>query len=97
MKPMTLDMRAEDCRPYFLWDEPLTIRQLREILRSRSEQERLAYMAKILREARYEDVWEFLSVDDLVRHWEQLAPRLGRRRAFWEFLLRKWRELGLLV
>jgi hypothetical protein len=53
-------------------------------------------MAKILREARYEDVWEFLSVDDLVRHWEQLASRLGRRRAFWEFLLRKWRELGLV-
>jgi hypothetical protein len=53
-------------------------------------------MAKILREARYEDVWEFLSVDDLVRYWEQLAPRLGRRRAFWEFLLRKWRELGLV-
>jgi len=94
---MTLDMRAEDCRPYFLWDEPLTIRQLREILRSGSEQERLAYMAKILREAGYEDVWEFLSVDDLVRHWEQLAPRLGRRRACWEFLLRKWRKLGLLV
>lgn len=75
----------------------MTIRQLREILRSGSAQERLAYTAKILREARYEDVWEFLSVDDLVRHWEQLASRLGRRRAFWEFLLRKWRELGLLV
>jgi len=90
-------MKDEDSRPYFLWDEPLTIRQLREILRSGSEQERLAYMAKILREARCEDVWEFLSVDDLVRHWEQLAPRLVRRRAFLEFLLRKWRELGLLV
>jgi hypothetical protein len=90
-------MKDEDSRPYFLRDEPLTIRQLREILRSGSEQERLAYMAKILREARYEDVWEFLSVDDLVRHWEQLAPCLGRRCAFWEFLLRKWRELGLLV
>jgi len=96
MSRLTTDMRDEDSRPYFLWDEPLTIRQLREILRSGDERERLAYMAKILREARYEDVWEFLSVDDLVRYWEQLAPRLGRRRAFWEFLLRKWRELGLV-
>ena len=77
MSRLTTDMRDEDSRPYFLWDEPLTIRQLREILRSGSEQERLAYMAKILREARYEDVWEFLSVDDLVRHWEQLLASVA--------------------
>jgi len=96
MARLTADMKEEHCRPYFLWDEPLTIAQLREILRTGDERERLTYMAKILREARYEDVWEFLTVDDIVRNWEHLAPRLGKRRPFWEFLLRKWRELGLV-
>lgn len=96
MKRMTADMSEEDCRPYFLWDEPVTIRQLREILKSGSEEERLTYMAKILREARYEDVWAFLTLDDVLQNFDRLAPKLGRRRAFWEFLMRKWRELGLV-
>jgi len=37
MSRLTTDMKDEDSRPYFLWDEPLTIRQLRAILRSGDE------------------------------------------------------------
>ena len=96
MERLTDNMKEGHCRPYFLWDEPLTIAQLRAILQTGSEQERLTYMVKILREARYEDVWEFLTVSDIVRNWEKIAPRLGKRRAFWEFLLSRWRELGLV-
>jgi len=57
--------------------------------RKSSRDQRHDSEAKILREARYEDVWEFLTVDALVGNWEELAPRLGRRRKFWEFLLRR--------
>jgi hypothetical protein len=28
--------------------------------------------------------------------WNALAPHLGRRRAFWEYLLDAWRRQGLL-
>lgn len=60
MPVMTTNFKEEHLRPYFLWDETMTIGELRQILRSGKEEERLYYMAKILREARYEDVWEFL-------------------------------------
>ncbi len=54
-------------------------------------------MAKVLREARDDEVWHFLSLRDVLDHWDRLAPRLGRRRAFWEFLLDAWKRYRLVA
>lgn len=94
--PMTLDLKDRRGRPYFLWDDPTTIEELHNILKSGSPQERVRYMARILREARFEDVWEFLTVADLLEHWDHLQPLLGRKREFWAFFLRAWRTRGLI-
>ena len=48
-------------RPDFLWDEPLSRDDLKKLLDSGDEEERLYYAAKILREARFEEVWDYLS------------------------------------
>jgi len=82
--------------PYFLWDEPMTVAQLRARLQMAAPVERCRLLGKILREARDTDVWRFTSPSEVVTLWPGLALHLGRRRPFWEFLLSRWKELGLL-
>ena len=76
--------------PYFLWDEPMTVTALRERLQTAS----LPEATRLL--ARDPDVWLFTTPAEIARRWEELVPHLGRHRRFWEFLLRRWREEGLL-
>jgi hypothetical protein len=93
--PLTTDLSHDEAIPYFLWDEPMTIRDLRQRL-GNSEGERIRLLGKILREARDTDVWLFTTVQEVDQRWDQLERHLGRRRDFWRFLLDGWRELGLL-
>jgi len=48
-------------------------------------------------EARFADVWGYVSLPELLRDWPYIERHLGRRRAFWTFLLEGWREDGLLA
>lgn len=82
--------------PYFLWDDPMTVAEVKARLKSASEPERLRLLALILREARDPDVWLFVTPAEVVRLWPRLVGRLGRRRSFWEFLLERWKRLGLV-
>jgi len=93
---LTADLSAESAIPYFLWDEPLTMAELRERL-NRSEDDRVRLLGKILREAREPDVWLFTTPAEVDRRWPQLERYLGRRRDFWQFLLSSWREQKLLI
>jgi hypothetical protein len=94
--PLSSDLDDLGAVPYFLWDEPMTVAELRTRLHTASPPERARLLGKILREARDTDVWRFTSPAEVSRLWPELARHLGRRRAFWEFLLRQWRELNLL-
>jgi hypothetical protein len=53
-------------------------------------------MAKLLREARDIDVWQFVTPEEVAAALPRIRHRLGRRRAFWEFLIEGWRRDGLL-
>lgn len=92
---LSTDLGDPDAIPYFLWDEPMTVAELRRRLDRPTE--RTPLLGKILREARDTDVWSFTTPQEVWRLWPQLSRHLGRRRAFWEFLLGRWRELGLLA
>lgn len=95
--PIELDVDRPDAVPYFNQDVAVTNAEVRRALASGDDDERLFWMARILSEARYRDVWRYLSLRrDVVPNWTRLAPMLGRRRAFWEFLLDGWRRDGLL-
>jgi hypothetical protein len=83
--------------PYFLWDEPMSVAELRELLLSASRPERVRLLGKILREARDPDVWKFTSPDEVWQLWPELCIHLGRRRPFWEFLFKRWRNEGFLA
>jgi hypothetical protein len=91
-------MRDPDRRPYFLWDEDVSVAELRAVLEERSEEDptRLRLLGKMLREARDVDVWSFVTPLAVARALPRLGRRLGRRRAFWEFLIEGWREDGIL-
>ena len=94
--PLSKKLDDPSAVPYFLWDEPLTVADFRRRLESGSEPERVRLLAKLLREARDTDVWRFTTPRDVFRQLPKLRLHLGRRRAFWEFLLRRWHESGLI-
>jgi hypothetical protein len=52
-------------------------------------------LRRILREAWDTDVWRFTTPVEVVALWFELQRYLGRRLAFWQFLLERWRDLGL--
>lgn len=83
-------------RPWFIWDVPITDAQLRERLRHPDADTRAQWQARVLREARYSEVWEYLSLQDVLDDWSAIERHLGRRRAFWSYLLDGWRKDGLL-
>jgi len=56
--------------------------------------ERLRLLGKVLREARDTDVWRFTTPGEVTTLWPQLQRHLGRRRAFWQFLLERWRAVA---
>lgn len=95
-RPLSTDLDDPEAVPYFLWDEPMTVNELRRRLESASRAESTRLLAKVLREARDTEVWRFTTPAEVLDRWDELAPRLGRRRAFWEFLLDAWRRDGLL-
>lgn len=96
IQSLATGLAHDDEVPYFMWDYGHTVGQIREILASNDEQQRLWIMAKILRDARYADVWKFFSVKEFLAQRKNLAGRLGRQQPFWEFMHRRWVKQGFI-
>ena len=90
------DLGDPETRPWFLWDEDMSVGVLRQALADEGHPRWLELAAKVMREARDDQVWLFLSVERVAARYPDLAPRLGRRRPFWDYLLAAWRRHGLL-
>jgi hypothetical protein len=93
---LSTNLEDPEAVPYFLWDEPMTVGELRHRLQTASHPERIRLLAKILREARDTEVWKFTTLSEILRLWPELLRQLGRRRPFWEFLLAEWNRQGLI-
>lgn len=92
-----LDISRDDVIPYFMWDYQYTVGQIKEMLANGPESRRLWLIAKIMRDARYSDVWKFISLQDFLEHRERLMQgRLGRKKAFWEFIHSRWIKYGII-
>ena len=63
-----LDLSNDENIPYFMWDYKYTIGQIKAKLREGQEAERIWLMAKIMRDARYCDVWKFISLQDFLKY-----------------------------
>ena len=80
-------------RPYFFWDYDITEDEIREILRSGDEAEKAWVITRILEYARWEDIWKYLTVDDIRENFD----RLGLKPYFkelWAYALSIWEQKG---
>jgi hypothetical protein len=93
---LATDLSDGSAVPYFMWDEPLTLDDLRSRLAGSDEAERTRLAAKVMREARFDEAVQLVPVARIVAEYPQLRSNLGRRRAFWDFLIAEWRSLGLI-
>ena len=96
VRTLTTDMTAARLRPYFLWDEDISIAELKAVFAAGPSATRDRLMGKMLREARDVDVGHFTTPTEVALNLEHLRRRIGRRYAFWEFLINGWRSDGLL-
>jgi hypothetical protein len=95
-KTLSTNLDLPSSVPYFLWDEPMTVAELKIRLSVSSEIEKNRLLGKILREARDTDVWKFTTPTDVWKNWNELSKHLGRRKSFWEFLFTHWKKAGLI-
>jgi hypothetical protein len=84
-------------RPYFLWDCELTLEQFRARLTDPDPEVRAYLIAKLMRQAKPDDVFTFVSLSEVRAHWSRVEPQLGDTRAFWTWLLELWKEPGFVV
>ena len=82
--------------PDFLAAAGVSEAQLGAYLRSPEPHVRAQWQALVLREARYEEVWRYLTLEDVLTGWPRLERHLGAKREAWKLLLEGWRKDGLL-
>jgi hypothetical protein len=68
----------------------MTLEEFRQALANGDPVRRTYFLAKLMRQAKPDDVFTFATVADLTANWPQLAPQLGTKRAFWQWVLAKW-------
>jgi hypothetical protein len=95
-RPLSLDCDDPTAQPYFIWDEEITYSELRRKLQSPDPDERALWMGRVMREARYDDVWKLLRLRDVLAMLPRIDRHLGRSRAFWHWLIEGWRADGLI-
>jgi hypothetical protein len=96
VRPLTTDLTNGHRRPYFFWDEDTSVDELRAVLSGPDSPERTRLLGKLLREARDTDVWQFVTPEQVAATLPALARHLGRRRAFWEYVMDRWHAHGLI-
>jgi hypothetical protein len=97
MRPLSSNLTDEDKRPYFLWDEDISLREFKQRLRGPDAEDRLRMLARLMREARDIDVWMFITPQEAADALPLLARRLGRRQGFWDFLIDRFRRHGVIA
>ena len=74
---------------YFLWDYNLNEDAVRAILRGNNTTERAWLVARIITHARYEDIWKYLSISDIIENFPRLRLKPEVAKA-WKHALTVW-------
>jgi len=80
----------------FAWDRIETAESLLEKLGRVEHASWPATAGWLLREAKVEQVWRFLTLEQVHENFDRIRPFLGRRLPVWEHLLEAAHELGRL-
>lgn len=77
-------------RPYFLWDCEMTVARFEELLATGDESTRAYLVGKLMRQAKPDDVFEFVKLAEIAALWPKLERYLGRTREFWTWWMVQW-------
>lgn len=74
--------------PYFIWwNQDITEADVRRALASDNLYRRVTYMSYILNDAKFEDIWLFLTLKDIQKHFWQIRWRTPEVRDMWHQIL----------
>lgn len=81
-------------RPYFLWDSEMTLEEFRKGLEDPDPTARAYLISKLMRQAKPDDVFTFVSAREIRQHWPLVIRHLGKTRDFWTWLFEAWEAQG---
>jgi len=81
-------------RPYFFWDYDISDDEVRHILRRGDPIEKAWVITRILEYAKWDDIWRYLTVDDIRQNLEHLRFRRPQDRELWAYALERWVRHG---
>jgi len=81
-------------RPYFLWDCEMTLEAFDRGLRGPDPEVRAYLVGKLMRQAKPDDVFAFVSARTIRELWPRLERHLGQSRRFWTWLFAVWESQG---
>lgn len=85
---------SDNTIPYFAWDRAITAGEIKRRLGSGLLQDNKSLVSWILREAAFDDVWQFLTPESVAEYLPLITSQLGRKKEFWTYIFRTWHELG---
>jgi hypothetical protein len=80
-------------RPYFLWDTDLTLEAFQGLVNDSDPDVRAYFIGKLMRQAKPDDVFGFVSLRSIRQQWPRIERHLGQAREFWGWLLAAWERL----
>lgn len=90
-KHLLLDQQG---RPDFLWDQDTTLEEFKKRLVDPDPDVRAYAIGKLMRQAKPDDVFEFVTPREIRALWSKLNMYLGNTREFWTWLFDTWERQG---
>jgi hypothetical protein len=77
-------------RPYFIWDYDFSEEKVWEILQGDNEYYKTWLVGRILQYARWDDIWQYLTLDDVRACFDRIAWRFPFIKEMWAYALEVW-------
>ncbi|MEK7787755.1 MAG: hypothetical protein AAB658_20310 [Chloroflexota bacterium] len=92
MAEKTLDLSANQekagKKPYFIWwEQNITEEDVREAIKGDNLYRRITYMSYVLNDAKFEDIWKFVTLKDVQKEFWRIRWRTTWLRDHWHQLL----------
>lgn len=77
-------------RPYFIWDYDLSEEDVRQILTGDDEYRKVWMISRLLNAAFWDDIWQYITLEDIRTYFDQLHFRTPYLREAWAHALEVW-------
>jgi len=75
-------------RPYFIWwDQDITEQDIRDALAGDNLYRQITTMSYIVNDAEFDDIWKYVSIRDIQKHFWQIRWRTPGLRDRWKQVL----------